>query len=111
MNRYKLFGCDSKITLMTPKNPTVVEVELHGTNEGCEIKKAKRLPKPGERLIKEFQAQSRNRPSQSSRCSSSFSREPANKPTARSRSEHCERANNIQDIIDKIASDLEETSL
>ena len=103
MNRYKLFGCDSKITLLagTQKDPhpTVVEVEHHGTTEGCEIKKTKRLPKPGERLIKEFQAQSRNRPSQSSRCS----------PVRLRRTR--KRANNIQDIIDKIASDLEETKI
>ena len=95
MNRYKLFGCDSKITLMagTQKDPhpTVVEVEHHGTTEGCEIKKAKRLPKPGERLIKEFRMHAANKPT----------KQTVRKP----------RNTNIQDIIDKIASDLEETSL
>ena len=99
MNRYKLFGCDSKITLMagTQKDPhpTVVEVEHHGTTEGCEIKKAKRLPKPGERLIKEFRMHAAN-----------TSNPQTTKQTVRK-----PRNTNIQDIIDKIASDLEETSL
>ena len=95
MNRYKLFGCDSKITLLagTQKDPhpTVVEVEHHGTTEGCEIKKSKRLPKPGERLIKEFRMHAANKPNW----------QTVRKP----------RNTNIQDIIDKIASDLEETKI
>ena len=95
MNRYKLFGCDSKITLMagTQKDPhpTVVEVEHHGTTEGCEIKKSKRLPKPGERLIKEFRMHAANK----------TTKQTVRKP----------RNTNIQDIIDKIASDLEETKI
>ena len=101
MNRYKLFGCDSKITLMagTQKDPhpTVVEVEHHGTTEGCEIKKAKRLPKPGERLIKEFRMHAANKTIRSVKPNWQTVRKPRN--------------TNIQDIIDKIASDLEETKI
>ena len=108
MNRYKLFGCDSKITLLagTQKDPhpTVVEVEHHGTTEGCEIKKAKRLPKPGERLIKEFRMHAANT-SNRSKCSLSERVKP-NWQTVRK-----PRNTNIQDIIDKIASDLEETKI
>ena len=89
MNRYKLFGCDSKITLLagTQKDPhpTVVEVEHHGTTEGCEIKKSKRLPKPGERLIKEFRMHAAN-----------TSIPQTTKQTVRK-----PRNTNIQDIIDK----------
>ena len=108
MNRYKLFGCDSKITLMSPKNPTVVEVEHHGTTEGCEIKKSKRLTKPGERLIKEFRMHAANT-SIRSKCSLRERVKP--NPQTTKQTVRKPRNTNSQDIIDKIASDLEETKI